>query len=461
MHHTRFWLWFITVIFCIGILIALPQVHIQFNKFGLNIDRTIGGYGIDWQIGSTRITRDLSIRKGLDLAGGVRAVLQADMTEIAEEDRTEAMGAAQLIVEQRVNFLGVAEPNVYSSRAGDQYRLIVELPGITNTDEALSIIGQTAQLIFKEVDGEYTSLEEAVINNQFKDTELTGKYLNRAYVTFSQAPAQSGIGSSGGEPQIRLTFDEEGARLFEEITTRNVGKPLAMYLDESILSAPLVNEAIPNGEAIVSGGFTVEQAQLLAKQLNAGALPVPVTIVEQEVIGATLGQGSVNKSLVAGAIGLALVILFMVLYYGRLGIIATVALAVYGLVTLSLYKLIPVTLTLSGIAGFILSIGMAVDSNILIFERMKEEIRNGRPLRQAMELGFGRAWDSIRDANVATLITVFILFNPFNWEFLVTSGTIRGFALTLGLGILVSLFTGIIVTRTLVRVFYKNKPINK
>ncbi|MCA9397416.1 SecD/SecF family protein translocase subunit, partial [candidate division WWE3 bacterium] len=212
-------------------------------------------------------------------------------------------------------------------------------------------------------------------------------------------------------------------------------------------------------EALVSGGFSIEQAQLLAKQLNAGALPVPVEIIEQETIGATLGQISVEKSITAGLIGLALVIIFMILNYGRLGILASIALAIYGLVTLAVYEIIPVTLTLSGIAGFILSIGMAVDSNILIFERMKEELSAGRQLKQAMELGFGRAWDSIRDANVATLVTVFILFNPFNWNFLVTSGMVRGFALTLGIGIVISLFTGIIVTRTLVRVFYRTGDI--
>lgn len=455
MHHTRFWLWAIAVILCVGIFLNLPEFRVQFNKFGINFDRTFGGYSIDWNIGNWHFARDLSIKKGLDLAGGVRAVLQADMSEIAEEDRSQALDSAQLVIERRVNFLGVTEPNVYSTRSGNEYRLVVEIPGISNTDEALNIIGQTAQLIFREIDGEYVSLEDAIVNNKFKDTELTGRYLNRAYVNFAQAQNQAGIGGTTGEPQIRLTFTNEGAAIFEEITARNVGKPLAMFLDEAILSAPFVNEPISGGEAIVSGGFTVEQAQLLVRQLNAGALPVSVSVVEQEVIGATLGEESVQKSIIAGLVGLLLVVVFMVVNYGKLGLIASVALTVYAVVTLSVYKLIPVTLTLSGIAGFILSIGMAVDSNILIFERMKEELRAGRPLHQAMELGFGRAWDSIRDANVATLITVFILFNPFNWGFLVTSGIVRGFALTLGIGIAISLFTGIIVSRTLVRVFYR------
>lgn len=454
MHHTRFWLWAIAIILCLGIFINLPEFQIKLDKFGVNFDRTFGGYSIDWNVGNWRFTRDLSIKKGLDLAGGVRAVLQADMSGIAEQDRMQALDSAQLVIERRVNFLGVTEPKVYSTRSGNEYRLVVEIPGISDTDVALGIIGQTAQLMFREIEGEYISLEDAVINDKFKDTELTGKFLNRAYVNFAQAP-QGGIGGTTGEPQIRLTFTDEGAALFEDITSRNVGKPLAMFLDEAILSAPFVNEPISGGEAIVSGGFTVEQAQLLVRQLNAGALPISVSVVEQEVIEATLGEESVQKSIIAGLVGLLLVVVFMIANYGRLGIIAAVALTVYAVVTLSAYRIIPVTLTLSGIAGFILSIGMAVDSNILIFERMKEELRAGRPLHQAMELGFGRAWDSIRDANVATLITVFVLFNPFNWSFLVTSGVVRGFALTLGIGIAISLFTGIIVSRTLVRVFYR------
>ncbi|HEB13925.1 MAG TPA: SecD/SecF family protein translocase subunit, partial [candidate division WWE3 bacterium] len=194
---------------------------------------------------------------------------------------------------------------------------------------------------------------------------------------------------------------------------------------------------------------------LIVAQLNAGALPTPISVLERRQIGPTLGQEALEKSVVAGLLGLSLVVFFMVGNYGRLGILATVALTIYAVLTLALYKLIPITLTLSGIAGFILSIGMAVDANILIFERIKEERRWGRDLKTAMELGFGRAWDSIRDANIATLATVFILFNPFNWQFLVTAGVVRGFALTLGLGVLISLFTGVVVTRTLVRVFYR------
>jgi preprotein translocase subunit SecD len=459
-HHNRFWLWFISVVTFVAILFSLPRLEPSFNLFGRDISFRIGGYVIDWQIGNWRIYRDLKLQKGLDLAGGIRAVLQANMQDVAPEDRQQALESAQLVMERRVNFLGVSEPNIYTTQVGDEYRIVVELPGITDTQQALNIIGQTAQLIFKEPTEEFTDVQTAIINNQFKDTQLTGKFLKRAYVIFSQTQPAPGTGLN--EPQVRLLFNDEGATLFEEVTGRNIGKPVAIYLDEVIISAPMVSEAIPGGEAIISGGFTVEQAQLLVQQLNAGALPVPVSVVEQEQIGATLGQDAVEKSIIAGIIGLALVITFMILYYGKLGIIASSALIIYGLVTLALYKLVPITLTLSGIAGFILSIGMAVDSNILVFERMKEELRSGKPFKQAMELGFGRAWNSIRDANVATLITVFVLFNPFNWNFLVTSGMVRGFALTLGLGILISLFTGIIVTRTLMRVFiFEQKSKNK
>lgn len=230
---------------------------------------------------------------------------------------------------------------------------------------------------------------------------------------------------------------------------------MAIFLDDLPVTAPTVNEAITSGDAVISGKFALNDAKKLAIQLNAGALPVPLKVVEQKTIGATLGNEAVRKSVIAGLIGLGIVILFMISYYGFLGFLASLALIIYGLITLAVYKLVPITLSLPGIAGFLLSVGMAVDSNILIFERIKEERWQGKPLAVAMELGFGRAWDSIKDANVCTLITAFVLFNPFNWGFLNTSGMVRGFALTLTLGIAISLFTGIIVTRTLIRVFYK------
>ncbi len=420
----------IILVVLVSLYIDLPKTSLDFNLFGL------------------RFKRDLKIRQGLDLQGGLQVVLQAEMNDIAEEQRDTALEAARNVIERRVNFFGVTEPVIQTSKVSGQYRIIVELPGVTETEQAIALIGQTAQLDFREpVFAELPpeSTESATITG-FNETGLTGRDLERAAVTF--AP-------NTNAPQISLKFTDEGAQKFEEITKRNVGKPLAIFLDNQIISAPRVNEVISGGEAVITGQFSLDQAKNLAIQLNAGALPVPITILEQRSIGATLGQESVQKSLTAGVVGLGLVAFFMIAYYKRLGLLATVGLIIYGLITLALYKLIPVTLTLAGMAGFLLSIGMAVDANILIFEKIKEEQRAGSSLRAAMETGFGRAWDSIRDANICTLITCFVLFNPLGWSFLNTSGMIRGFALTLGLGIFVSLFTGVVVTRTLIRVFYR------
>jgi len=368
------------------------------------------------------------------LQGGLQVVLEAQMDEVGEGDRQAALESAQAVIERRVDFLGVSEPVVQTSRLGDSYRVVVELPGVEDPAQALSLIGQTAQLDFREGD------------NLDQRTGLTGKDLTRASVDFDQTT---------GKPQIALQFSSEGAKKFAEITARNVGKPLAIFLDNSLLTAPIVQGEILGGQAVITGTFALQEAQQIVAQLNAGALPTPIVVLEQRQIGPTLGEEALRKSVAAGLLGLGLVVFFMVGNYGRLGLLATLALLVYALLTLAVYKIIPVTLTLSGIAGFILSVGMAVDANILIFERIKEERRWGKDLATALELGFGRAWDSIRDANLATLATVFILFNPLDWSFLVTSGVVRGFALTLGVGVLLSLFTGVVVTRTLVRAFYR------
>jgi len=281
---------------------------------------------------------------------------------------------------------------------------------------------------------------------QLIPTDLTGADLESASVVFD---------SQTGKPAISLQFTKEGGDKFAAITKRNIGKPLPIILDQEIITQPTVQEEIISGQAQITGSFTGEEAKKLSIQLNAGALPVPVTIVQETTVGATLGALSVKESVLAGGVGILMVALFMILAYGKLGIVADVGLFIFAVITIALYKLIPVTLTLPGIAGFMLSIGMAVDSNILIFERIKEEKRNGRALSIAMELGFGRARDSIRDANIATLITAFILANPFDWSFLHTSGPVRGFAITLALGIAISLFTGVFVSRNLLRLFIR------
>lgn len=402
------------------------------------------GQNLDLKIGPLSFRRPVDIKLGLDLQGGTHLVFTADMKGIEEKDQLSALESALVNIEKRVNYFGVSEATVQTSKVGSDNRLIVELPGVKDINEAIDLIGQTAQLEFWEQNPDEKQASES--GEYFLKTDLTGKDLKLSTVQFD---------SNTGSPVVGLEFNEEGAKKFGEITTKNVGRIVAIYLDGVPVSMPRVDEPITSGSAVIRGGFTLDEAKKLSVQLNAGALPVPISLIEQRNIGATLGEESVQKSVRAGLIGLGLVILFMWAYYGRLGLLADLALINYGLITLALYKLIPVTLTLPGIAGFLLSVGMAVDANILIFERIKEEKRTGKPTPIAMELGFGRAWDSIRDANICTLITAFILYNPFGWTFLNISGMVRGFALTLALGIAVSLFTGIVVTRTLVRMFYK------
>lgn len=436
----RYLLWLILVLTFIAVFIDLPaKIPLRFAN--TEISRPI----LDIQIGNLRFFRDLEIKQGIDLAGGSHLVFQADMDQIGVEDRDSALEATKENINRRINLFGLAESLVQTSKLGENYRLIVELPGITDVNQAIDLIGQTAQLDFRELSAEAT---EAAILDDFLLTDLTGKELNKAQVQFDP---------NTGQPVVGLEFNDEGAKKFGEITGRNVGKPVAIFLDGLPITTPIVQEKITTGQAVITGEFTTAEAKLLSTQLNAGALPVPIKVVEQRNIGAILGTESVRRSIQAGLIGLIMVILFMGAYYGWLGVLADTGLIIYGLTTLMLYKLIPVTLTLPGIAGFILSVGMAVDANILIFERMKEEVRAGKPRPLAMELGFGRAWDSIRDANICTLITCFILFNPFSWSFLNTSGMVRGFALTLGLGVLLSLFTGIVVTRTILRTFSRKE----
>lgn len=384
--------------------------------------------------------RDLEFHLGLDLQGGTHLVYQADTGKIATADRANAVKATKDNIERRVNLLGVSESLVQTSQVGSDYRLIIELPGISDVAEAINTIGATAQLEFRE-----SAVATPSAQADFKSTGLTGADLKIAQVQFG--------GSSdkiSGTPSVGIEFSPDGGKKFAEITKRNIDKPLAIFLDNQLVSAPNVQQEITGGQAVISGNFTLDDAKRLVVQLNAGALPVPIKIVEQKNIGATLGSESISRSLVAGLIGLALIWLFMLANYGLKGLLADFALVIYILISLSLFKLVPVTLTLSGIAGFILSIGMAVDANILIFERMKEEIRWGRPVSAAMELGFHRAWNSIRDSNMSSLITAGILF----WF---GSGPVRGFALTLILGILVSLFTSITVTRSLLRLVYTRK----
>jgi preprotein translocase subunit SecD len=501
---------------------------------------------VDWPKGPGLhfgpLQRDLNLRLGLDLSGGTSLEYEADVSQVSAADRNSALAGVRDVIERRVNAFGVSEPVVQTSQVGSQYRVTVELAGVTDINDAIKLIGETPLLEFREVNGlpdtaakakaddvlkkvltkganfaalakEYSDdtgsknnggdlgfvkrgqlvaefekaifdelkvgqitptpvktefgyhlikkldekqvIEEgktitevraahilimtesgAVAAQSFKATALTGKQLKRADVSFDPQT---------GAPQVSLQFDGEGTKLFGEITKRNIGKVLAIYLDGSPISMPQVNEEISGGQAVINGNFTLKTAKDLAQRLNAGALPVPIKLIGQQNIGASLGQESVERSLIAGVIGLVLVALFMIFTYRLPGLLAVIALGMYSALVLAIFKLWPVTLTLAGIAGYILSIGMAVDANILVFERTKEELRAGRPLISAIEEGFKRAWLSIRDSNVSSLITCLILI----WF---GSSLIKGFAVTLAIGILVSMFTAITVTRSLLLV---------
>lgn len=434
-------------------IIDIPEnYHLRFGIGPVSVDRILNPPTVSFVRLGLNIQKEFKTHLGLDLSGGTHIVLSADMNGIDAAARGDALESARQVIERRVNFFGVAEPIVQTAVAAGSYRIIVELPGVTNVDSAVKTIGQTARLEFREFSSQSAlATTAAVFIPTLVNTTpvgITGKDLVKAGVTF---------GSDTGAPQVALEFSSDGGKKFGDVTTRLVGKSLAIFLDDTPITWPVVQTAIVDGRAVISGTFTREQARLIALQLNAGALPVPVSVIEKRIVGATLGTSSVNKSIRAGLVGLAVVAVFMIATYGKLGLLADSALVLYGLLTFALYRLIPVTLTLPGIAGFILSIGMAVDSNILIFERFKEEKRLGKPWYIATELAFGKAWDSIRDANVTTILTCIILYNPGNWQFLPSSGMVRGFALTLLLGVLISMFTGIVVTRTLIRVLYREK----
>ncbi|XOU94855.1 MAG: protein translocase subunit SecD [Candidatus Kerfeldbacteria bacterium] len=511
--------------------------------------------GPDIQIGE--YFKEIKVHLGLDLQGGTHLVYDADTSQIEELEKEAALEGVRDVIERRVNAFGVSEPVIQTNRSGENWRIIVELAGVQDINQAISMIGETPLLEFKEeISNELTDDEKAVIESsnaekkikaeevlaqvlvdgadfaiianentedpgnlnfetneskggdlgffsrevmiaefsdvafdklsdgeiypelvetqfgyhiikrtgtnpenadevsashilfsiqstvgqpQFENTGLSGKQLERVAVEFEP---------NTNMPQVSLQFDAEGKDLFAEITERNIGKVVGIYLDGSPISMPRVNDVITAGSAVISGDFDLEEAKLLAQRLNAGALPVPITLVAQQNIGATLGKASVDKSLLAGIIGLTLVIIFMIIYYRVPGIVATVALIIYALLVLAVFKLVPVTLTLAGVAGFILSIGMAVDANVLIFERSREELRDGKHLDLAIEDGFSRAWPSIRDSNISSLITCVILA----WF---GTSVVQGFAITLGIGVLLSMFSAITVTRTLLRLIGK------
>jgi protein-export SecD/SecF family membrane protein len=372
---------------------------------------------------------------GLDLVGGAHLVYQVDLSQVSSTDRDSVVAGLRDVIEKRVNLFGVSEPQVYTAQAGDQTQLIVDLAGAKSVSDAIQQIGQTPLLQFYDVDQNPSSTQPYI------PTNLTGQYITGAQLNFNQTT---------GAPEVSLSFNNDGAQIFAKMTQADVGKPIAIFLDGQLIEAPVVQTAITNGQALITGGFTVDSARLLVERFNAGALPAPITLINQQTVSPTLGANSLQKMIFAGLLGTLLVILFMLFYYRKLGIFASLALVIYTALTLALFKLIPITLSLSGLAGFILTIGMAVDANILIFERIKEERKRGLPYASAVEEGFRRAWPSIRDSNTSTIITAIILY-------FFTSSFVQGFALTLLLGVIVSLFSAITTTRLFLRTFLTNK----
>ena len=434
-------------------------------------------------------TKEIPFVLGLDLQGGTQLTYEADVKNIPETDRATSLEGVRDVIERRINSTGVAEPviQVNRSMSGD-YRVIVELAGIKNVNEAIKMIGETPLLEFKETTNNIpvsATSTEIQVEQSWVNTELSGKNLKSATLSFDP---------NDGTPQVALNFDEEGAKMFAAVTERNINKPVAIVLDGYTISAPTVNERIPDGKAVISGRFTVTEAKLLVQRLNTGALPVPITLVGQQTVEASLGQQSINNSFKAGLVGFLLVALFMILYYRLPGLISVICLAIYVTAVLAIFKIMPwwmtwvfllslfalfisvfrdlkifdgilsagmfiivfiflgyyahtsVTLTLAGITGFILSIGMAVDANILIFERMKEELNAGKPLDIAIDEGFKRAWPSIRDGNTTTILACFVLMS-------FGTGLVKGFGATLFLGVSISMLSSIVITSSLMRIF--------
>jgi protein-export membrane protein SecD len=384
-------------------------------------------------------------RLGLDLSGGSHLIYKADVSQVPAGQVSDSMNALRDVIERRINIFGVSEPVVQVQNGGfiagnTDEKLIVDLPGVTDVEKATAMIGQTPLLEFKVEAPKGTPQTATVDKNgqlkvdmaqQYVPTELTGRYLKKAILEFDQ---------NTREPKVGLQFDDTGTKLFAEITKANVGKTVAIYLDGSPITTPVVREEIATGEAQISGNFTPAEAKLLVGRLNSGALPVPITLISKQTIGAILGDNALYAGLKAAIIGFLFVALFLIFWYRLPGLIAVLSLCIYIVIILSLFKILPVTLTAAGIAGFIISIGIAVDANVLIFERVKEELRSGRTIADSVSSGFSRAWFSIRDSNTSSIITAIILF----WF---GTALIKGFALTLGMGVLISMLSAITISR--------------
>ncbi len=410
-----------------------------------------------------------SIQLGLDLQGGVRLVYDVDTSEVSEDEQERALDALKTRIESRVNGLGVSGGRVVIEESGDSTRLVAELPGIEDVSNAVDTIGQTPSLQIYPAKEDQEAVQEARQQLQEKQQELQqalqeGRDIsevdgleelqdlrqkalpyqpNSAVVTGQEVEgAQVNFDPRTGSPRVLVNFNEEGGDAFAEYTEKNVGKQMYIVLDNQVVSAPTINEAIPGGQATITGNFTPEEARNQVEQLNAGSLPLPIELVRQNTVKASLGEDALASSVKAGFIGFGLVVVFMLLMYRLPGVIAVVALGLYALFSLTLFKILGITLSLAGVMGFIVSLGLAVDGNILIFERMKEELKKGHTLTGAIDEGFRRAWRSIRDSQISTLISAVILFYA-------TTGLVQGFAVTLAIGVLVSIFTSVAVSRVI------------
>lgn len=400
---------------------------------------------------------------GLDLAGGSHLVYEADTSKVNQVEIPQLMDVLRTVIEKRINQLGTEENAVYvesSSFVADTktYRLIIELPGVTDVSEAVKKIGETPQLEFKLVDTEKMQKQNellqatntdpkilaaaiAAIGDPYVDTGLTGRYLESAQLQFTQGNS----GQVANEPVVAITFSKEGGDLFAQITRDHVGEQLAIFLDGKPISQPRINESITGGTAVISGNFKADEARELAQNLSFGALPMPISLASTQTIDATLGAGVIKMSVVAGAFGFLLISIFLVFWYRIPGLLAVLALASYVIMTLFIFMVMPVTLTAAGLAGMVLSIGIAVDANVLVFERLKEELRAGKESRTAIEDGFARAWLAIRDSNITGLLSAVVLF----WF---GTSMVKGFALVLAVGIIISMISAISITRTLLLV---------
>lgn len=422
-------------------IILIASALISFFVYTTEIPRQAS------EIGTTTppVASSFAFKLGLDLRSGSHLVYRADTSSLSGSEIEGAMDSLREVIERRVNLFGVSEPIVQVEEGGvlggGEQRLIVELPGVTDLQQATKLIGQTPLLEFKLMNPALEKLSETelaakTLDEVFVATPLTGRFLERSQLVFDQTT---------GEPQVLLNFNDEGSGLFAKLTKENVGRVLAIFLDGVPISTPVIKQEITGGTATISGGFTPTEARDLVRNLNYGALPVPISLASTQTVGASLGEEATAAGVKAGIWSFAVIALFLILWYRLPGLLATVALAVYVVLNLALFKLIPVTLTAAGIAGFILSLGMAVDANILIFERMKEELRKGRVLSDAIQEGFHRAWTSIRDSNISSIITAVILY------YFASTPMIKGFALVFFIGVVTSMFTAITASRTLLK----------